>query len=159
MEFTLLELRKLSAQCTALSGVMVLGFMTDIALDAMQALAVKRIERDPDFKVFQTEKKTILDAIEKEDGYKALTDDQKRNRINTSTELLALLEKEKKEFWDKTVDDIEFTPVKLDQSKVNYEKLQSLESIDVITLDSMQLSIPLYPSLKELIRKGLIIVE
>lgn len=160
MEITLSELRIIAAQCAALSDANVLGFMTDIALDAMRERAVKRIQREPAFKELQDEKKAIFNRIETEtEGYQDLTPQQKSNVLSTHPDFVAFQEKEKTEFWDKVVKDIDFEKVVLKQEHAETTRFRDTPYMEVISIDNMGLSIPLYPSLKELIRKGLIIVE
>lgn len=156
MQITLSELRTLSAQCAALSDSNVLGFMTDIALDAMRERAIKRIEKEPNYKDLQKEKKGIIERIQKSEGYKDLTDEQKGKLINEDAELLAYFEKEKTEFWDKEVNDIEFDTISLNPEHAKPEKYRDSPYAVVATLDGMQMTVNLYGSLRSLVQKGFI---
>lgn len=158
MEITLSDLRTLSAQCAALSDANVLGFMTDIALDAMRARANKRIEKEPQYKELQKEKKGILERIQNTEGYKELTDTQKAKVITEDQELIAYFEKEKTEFWDKEVTDIEFDTVIIEWEKGNAhpERFRDKPIATVPTIDGMNITLNLYGSLRSLIEKGLI---
>lgn len=160
MEITLSELRLLAAQCAALSDANVLGFMTDIALDAMRERAVKRIQKEPAFKELQAEKQAIFKRIETEtEGYAELTNQQKNHVIINHPDFVTFQEKERTEFWDKTVKDIEFDKIRMQHEFAETHRFRDTPYADVVSIDNVGLSIPLYPSLKELIRKGFITVE
>ncbi len=160
MTITLFRLKNLAAQCEALSDANVLGFMTDIGLDAMRDRAIKRIQKEPGFKELQQEKQEIFTRISKEtEGYEQMTPQQKNQVISTHPDFLAFREKEDIEFWNKEIKDIEFDKVTLKAEIAQTHRFRDNPYAEVISIDNMGLSIPLYPSLKELIRTGFITVE